>query len=448
MTETERRVITGWGRTSPITANVAQPDLTDAVSSIVRDTDRIVPRGLGRSYGDAAQLSGGLTLDITNLDRIISFDSNTGVVDVEAGVSIDHLIRTLTPRGWFVPVTPGTRYVTVGGAIASDVHGKNHHAVGSFGQHVLELTIVTADGSLRTVSPGQDGDVFWATVGGMGLTGVVLRAKVQMHEVETAKIMATTQRAGDLDALMSDMSNIDVDVPFTVAWVDTTARGKRFGRGLISHGDFAKPDDLPAGVEPFSLGLPESVEVPVDFPAITLNRLTVAAFNELWFRKAPRNAVPMITSLADFFHPLDMVSKWNRIYGRPGFVQYQFVVPDSGADLIGRSIRAIAGTGGTSFLTVLKRFGPGSNAPMSFPMRGWTLALDIPARTDGLERVLDKLDEEIAEAGGRIYLSKDARLRPDLLATMYPRIGEWQETRHSLDPNGTFTSDLATRLGI
>ncbi len=448
MSDAQRRVISGWGRTSPITATVAQPDLTDAVSSIVKDSDRVVARGLGRSYGDAAQLGGGLTLDITHLDRIIGFDPNTGIVDVEGGVSLDHLIRTLTPQGWFVPVTPGTRYVTVGGAIASDVHGKNHHAVGSFGQHVLELTLVTADGSLRTVSPESDADVFWATVGGMGLTGVILRAKVQMHAIETAKIMATTQRSGDLDALMSDMSALDANVPFSVAWVDTTARGKRFGRGLISHGDFAKRDELPANVEPLSLGLPETVEVPMDFPAITLNRLTVAAFNELWFRKAPKHAAPMLTSLADFFHPLDMVGKWNRIYGRPGFVQYQFVVPDSGSDLVAEAIRAIAATGGTSFLTVLKRFGPGNSAPMSFPIEGWTLALDIPARIDGLERVLDKLDEKVAEAGGRIYLSKDARLRPDLLATMYPRLDEWQQTRRALDPNGTFTSDLANRLGI
>lgn len=448
MSDAQRRVIAGWGRTSPITANVSQPDLTDAVSEIVKNSERVVARGLGRSYGDAAQVGGGLTLDITHLDRIIGFDPVTGVVEVEAGVSLDHLIRTLTPQGWFVPVTPGTRYVTVGGAIASDVHGKNHHAVGSFGQHVLELTLITADGSSRTVSPESDAEIFWATVGGMGLTGVILRAKIQMHAVETAKIMATTQRSGDLDALMADMAALDANVPFSVAWVDTTARGRRFGRGLISHGDFAKRADLPANVEPYALGLPESVEVPMDFPAITLNKLTVAAFNELWFRKAPKHAAPILTSLADFFHPLDMVSKWNRIYGRPGFVQYQFVVPDSGADLVGQAIRAIAATGGTSFLTVLKRFGPGNGAPMSFPIEGWTLALDIPARIDGLERVLDQLDEKVAEAGGRIYLSKDARLRPDLLATMYPQLAQWQATRRSLDPTGTFTSDLALRLGI
>jgi decaprenylphospho-beta-D-ribofuranose 2-oxidase len=345
-------------------------------------------------------------------------------------------------------VTPGTRYVTVGGAIASDVHGKNHHAVGSFGQHVLELTLVTADGSLRTANATSNQHTFWATIGGMGLTGVILRAKIQLHAIPSAKIMATTQRSGDLDSLMSDMSTIDADVPYSVAWVDTTTRGRRFGRGLISHGDFAKRSDIPANVDPFALGLPNSVEIPINLPAVTLNRATVAAFNELWFRKAPKRASPTLTSLADFFHPLDMVSRWNRIYGRPGFVQYQFVVPDHGSDLIAKSIRAISGTGGASFLTVLKRFGPGNDAPMSFPMEGWTLALDIPARIDGLDKVLDKLDEKVAEVGGRVYLSKDARLRPELLATMYPRLGQWQETRRELDPAGTFTSDLATRLGI
>jgi len=282
----------------------------------------------------------------------------------------------------------------------------------------------------------------------MGLTGVILRAKIQLSAVPSAKIMATTQRSGDLDSLMSDMSAIDADVPYSVAWVDTTTRGKRFGRGLISHGDFAEKSDIPANVNPFDLGLPDSVEIPVNLPAVTLNRATVAAFNELWFRKAPKRASPMLTSLADFFHPLDMVGRWNRIYGRPGFVQYQFVVPDDGAELIGKSIRAISATGGASFLTVLKRFGPANEAPMSFPMEGWTLALDIPARIDGLDRVLDKLDEKIAEVGGRVYLSKDARLRPELLSTMYPRLGQWQEARRELDPAGTFTSDLATRLGI
>lgn len=448
MTQAQRRVISGWGRTSPITAEVARPDLDNAVSAIVQNAHKIVARGLGRSYGDAAQVGGGLTLDMTGLDRILSFDASTGVVEVEAGVSLDHLIRTLTPQGWFVPVTPGTRYVTVGGAIASDVHGKNHHAVGSFGQHVVELTLVAADGSLTTASADHNSDVFWATVGGMGLTGVILRAKVQMRSVETARMLATTQRAANLDDLMADMASIDADVPYSVAWVDTSARGKRFGRGLISHGDHAKRADLPIGANPFALGLPETFEVPTDLPAITLNRYTVAAFNELWFRKAPRNATPILTSLADFFHPLDMVNKWNRIYGRPGFVQYQFVVPDSGAELIGKSIRAIAATGGTSFLTVLKRFGVGNQAPLSFPIQGWTLALDIPARIDGLEQVLDKLDERVAEAGGRVYLSKDARLRPELLATMYPRLSQWQETRRTLDPQGIFRSDLAVRLDI
>ncbi len=448
MIEAQRRVISGWGRTSPILASVAQPDLVDNVGSIVRNSSRIVARGLGRSYGDAAQVGGGLTLDTTHLDRILSFDPISGVVEVEAGVSLDHLIRMLAPRGWFVPVTPGTRYVTVGGAIASDVHGKNHHAVGSFGQHVGELTLVTADGSLQTASATSNERTFWATIGGMGLTGVILRAKIQLSAVPSAKIMATTQRSGDLDSLMSDMSAIDADVPYSVAWVDTTTRGKRFGRGLISHGDFAEKSDIPANVNPFDLGLPDSVEIPVNLPAVTLNRATVAAFNELWFRKAPKRASPMLTSLADFFHPLDMVGRWNRIYGRPGFVQYQFVVPDDGAELIGKSIRAISATGGASFLTVLKRFGPANEAPMSFPMEGWTLALDIPARIDGLDRVLDKLDEKIAEVGGRVYLSKDARLRPELLSTMYPRLGQWQEARRELDPAGTFTSDLATRLGI
>ncbi len=448
MSNEQRRVISGWGRTSPITANVTQPDLTETVSTLVKSADRVIARGLGRSYGDAAQLGGGLNLDLTSLDRITRFDEVTGRVEVEAGVSIDHLIRVLAPLGWFVPVTPGTRYVTVGGAIASDVHGKNHHAVGTFGKHVIELTLISADGNARTVGPDRDPEIFWATVGGMGLTGVILSATFDMLAIPTAKIRATEQRESDLDSVMRAMTDLDQGVPYSVAWIDTVARGSKFGRGVISSGHHAGVDDLTAGKDPFDLGIPETVAVPVRLPSATLNRLSVGAFNGLWYQKAPKVPTTKLASFSGFFHPLDMVGRWNRIYGRRGFVQYQFAVPEDSAKLVGQAIRSVTATGGYPFLTVLKRFGPSNDSPLSFPIPGWTLALDIPTGVPGLGRVLDQLDEQVAAAGGRVYLSKDARLRPAVLRSMYPRLPEWQELRAQLDPTGKFTSDLALRLGI
>lgn len=446
---TERKVISGWGRTSKLTADVATPESLAAVESLLANgSQHVLARGLGRAYGDAAQLSGGLVIDMTRLDRILSFDPATGVAEVEAGVSLDHLMRVLIPKGWFVPVTPGTRFVTVGGAIASDIHGKNHHHDGSFGSHVLGFDIITGDGVARSVTAEQNPALFWATIGGMGLTGVVISARVQMIPVESAKMMATTMRTPNLDALMATMQEVDKRSRYSVAWVDCLARGASFGRGLITYGDHASATELGYRADRWTFGGAALADIPIEFPRIALNRLTVAAFNELWFRKIPKQAHAHLESIPMFFHPLDGVSQWNRVYGTSGFIQYQFVVPDDQANIVRRAIKAIGGIGGASFLAVLKRFGPANQAPLSFPAQGWTLALDIPAALDGLGRTLDQLDEEVAAAGGRVYLSKDSRLRPDLLSVMYPRLGEWQAIRASFDPNHRFGSDLASRLGM
>ena len=443
-----RKVVTGWGKTSPIRANIARPESVDSAVFVVSEADRVVGRGLGRSYGDAAQVSGGQVIDMTGLNRILEFDADSGIVNVEAGTSIEHLIETLVPQSWFVPVTPGTRFVTVGGAIGSDVHGKNHHRVASFGSHVRELTLLTGSGEVVTASPELNADVFWATVGGMGLTGLILTAKVAMRPVETAMMVATTERAKNLDAVMTRMIELDPVNPYTVAWIDCVARGARFGRGLITYGDHARLNQIPAGWEPLDVDLPSAGTVPIDLPSLSLNRVTIAAFNELWFRKVPKRPTRGLVSFADFFHPLDMIGDWNRIYGRAGFIQYQFVVPDSRADLIRIAIERITDVGGSAFLTVLKRFGSGNSGHLSFPIEGWTLALDVPARLAGLGRVLDELDQQVVQAGGRVYLSKDSRMRPDVLPAMYPRLDEWREVRQRLDPNEKFTSNLALRLGI
>ncbi len=444
----ERRRISGWGRTAGIVAEVGTPDSFAAVSEMVAAADLIVARGLGRSYGDAAQTSGGLVVDMTRLDRVVSFDPATGITEVEAGTSLDHLMEVFLPQGWFVPVTPGTRFVTVGGAIASDIHGKNHHADGSFGNHVVDFDIVTGDGTTHTVSPSTEPDLFWATVGGMGLTGIVTRARIRLQSVETSLLLAVTERANNLDALMTKMATIDAKARYSVAWVDCLAKGSAFGRGLLTYGGHATAAQVPRDRDKDLFERPPTIQVPVNFPRQSLNRLSVKVFNELWFRKVPKDAKPTLQTVPQFFHPLDFVGQWNRIYGAPGFIQYQFVVPDGNEELVRRAIRDIAAIGGASFLAVLKRFGETNDAPLSFPIKGWTLALDLPANLPGLGHLLDRLDEAVLVAGGRIYLSKDSRVRPAMIPQMYPRLPRWQQVREQFDPERKFQSDLARRLGL
>lgn len=429
------------------------PETMAAVEAALRASTNAIPRGMGRSYGDAAQLGGASVVDLTRLDRILTMDPGSGVVEVEAGASLDHLMRVLVPQGWFVPVTPGTRQVTVGGAIASDVHGKNHHHDGSFAAHVAEMTVMTGDGEIRTaraaceMSEAHHDDLFWATAGGMGLTGTVMTAKIRMSPIESSLMSSTTERAADLDALMARLREVDQAARYTVAWLDCVAKGRSFGRGLITYGDHAGRDDDHRS-ERLAFPPDRTISVPVTLPVWTLNRMTVTAFNSAWFNRAPRTPRRELTTIPQFFHPLDGVGRWNRIYGRQGFVQYQFVVPDGQESVVQRSISQISAVGGASFLAVLKRFGPGNPGHLSFPSPGWTLALDIPAALPGLGRVLDRLDDNVVEAGGRIYLSKDSRMRPGLLGAMYPRLDEWQAVRRRYDPDGKYDSDLARRLGI
>ncbi len=445
-----REVLTGWGRTSPSAAHVVPvTDEQDITSELAEPTQRgVIARGLGRSYGDSAQNAGGLVFDMTHYNAIDSFDSVAGVVDVQAGISIDELITHFLPLGWFVPVTPGTRSVTVGGAIAADIHGKNHHVAGSFGNHVRSMDVLFADGQVRTLSPTQTPDQFWATVGGMGLTGVILRARIALTAVESAHINVETVRANNLDELMSRQVELEETYPYCVAWIDCLSKGDRLGRGVITAGRFAQISELDGkrASDPLAYEPAKPIAAPSFAPSGLLNRWSVAAFNEAWFRKAPKHRVDEIQSMATFFHPLDGVAGWNALYGRAGFVQYQFVVPESSSDVVRVAIEKLSAIGAASFLAVLKRFGAGNPAPMSFPMPGWTLALDIPTGVDGLAAVLDELDQLVANAGGRVYLAKDARMQPHLLPTMYPRIGEWNATRDAMDPQHRFASDQARRL--
>jgi decaprenylphospho-beta-D-ribofuranose 2-oxidase len=446
----DHTTVTGWGRTAPTAARLIRPRTYEEAAAAVRDCGARggIPRGLGRAYGDAAQNAGGSVLDMTGLDRVHAIDADGGTVLCDAGVSLHRLMEVLLPLGWFVPVTPGTRYVTVGGAIGADIHGKNHHVSGSFARHVLALELLTADGEIHTVIPGTP--LFDATAGGMGLTGVILTATIRLQPVESSLMSVDTERAADLDDLMARLAATDHRYRYSVAWIDLLARGAATGRAVLTRGDHAPLDALPARLRrnPLAFRTSRLPSAPGVLPEGLLTRTTVGLFNEVWYRKAPRARTGRLQRISAFFHPLDGVPHWNRVYGRGGFVQYQFVVGYGQEDALRRIVRRISERRCPSFLAVLKRFGESDPGWLSFPVPGWTLALDIPAGLPGLSAFLDELDEEVATAGGRVYLAKDARLRPELLAAMYPRLDDFRALRAELDPHGVFVSDLARRLHL
>lgn len=435
--------LSGWGRTMPSVATVRDVSNESEIAEAISSSHAVIARGLGRSYGDPAQVSGGTVLRnlIANLEPI----DDVGVLQVGAGASLDQLLAFCIPQGWFLPVTPGTRQVTIGGAIAADVHGKNHHVDGSFARHVQSMRIVTPNG-VATVSPDHDGELFWATMGGMGLTGVVATVTLKLLKIETDQVLVDTQRFSNLDDVMSEMTRGDENHRYSVAWVDCMTRGANLGRAVLTRGEHARAID----VDEVSLHAPAParLKIPFNAPSGLLNPLTIRAFNEVWFRSAPRQQIAKPESISSFFHPLDGVRDWNRLYGHRGFVQYQFCVPESSSEFVRRAIEHLASSGLASFLAVLKRFGPSSPGPLSFPMPGWTLALDLPVGPGSLPHVLDSLDEMVLSAGGRIYLAKDARLSPEKIRAMYPELDAFREVKNRVDPDHKLTSDLARRLNL
>lgn len=449
-----REVLTGWGRTAPSAATVWRPRTAEelALTLAAASTDRrgVIARGMGRSYGDPAQNAGGTVLDLTGMDQMW-LDAATGVLTAQGGVTIDQILKQSVPHGWFVPVTPGTRFVSVGGAIAADVHGKNHHRDGSIGRHVISLDLMAADGSIRTLTPmderGRPSGDFWATVGGMGHTGMIISARLQMLPIETSLISVDTDRFTSLDTLMQRMREADDEYRYTVAWIDSVTGTGDF-RSVLTCGDHAPTDRLSKSqaADPLRYRPVVRATAPAWVPRGALNRWSVAAFNEAWFRKAPRHRRDELQTIADFFHPLDLLNDWNRIYGSGGFLQYQFAVPDSAGELVRVALDSLRTARAPSFLTVFKRFGPGNAAPLSFPEPGWTLTLDIPASVPGLEAALDDLDARIVAAGGRHYLAKDSRMAPETFRAGYPRLSEWLQTVRRLDPDGLFQSDQLRRL--
>ena len=446
---THTQELTGWGRNPTSAAAVADPISADEVAALLERAGPrgVIARGLGRGYGDGAQNAGGTVAETEFLDSI-RLDPASGVVTASGGTSLDSLMRALVPRGFFVPVTPGTRQVSVGGAIAADIHGKNHHKRGSWCCHVESMRLSTPKGVVD-VTPDNDPELFWATAGGMGLTGVVLEATFRCPRIETSRLLVDTRRAADLGAVMAIMDETDADYDYTVAWIDLVARGRSLGRSVLGSGRFARLDELdPHEREPLAFEPSLQIPTPPWAPSGLLNRLSIRAFNELWFRKSPVERVDELQSISQFFHPLDMFGHgWNRMYGRRGFLQWQFVVPYGAEETLRHVVETLSSTGCASFLAVLKRFGEGDPGPLSFPMPGWTLALDIPVST-GIAEILDRLDDDVAAVGGRVYLAKDSRLRPESLPRMYPRLDEFRAVKARVDPDGVLQSDLARRLAI
>lgn len=439
--------LSGWGGGHGVCARVIRPRDAQALAAVARAASGqvasggAIARGMGRSYGDAAQLRDGLVIETTALKQI-ELDRARGTVTAAAGVTIEELLDAVVPHGWIVPVVPGTQHVSVGGAIASDIHGKNHGAVGTFGSHVQAIGLLRADGELVELAPPQP--AFQATVGGMGLTGVIVWARIALRAVSSPALAVDTDRADSLDDVLSLLS--ESGGPHRVAWLDLL--GSRAGRGVVTRAEHVDASAVPADSVATKATVRPRATVPARWPGIVLRPLTVRAFNELRFRSSPRRQRGHVEPFGAHMFPLDVLRAWPRLYGRHGLVQYQLVVPPGREIVLEQAIEQLRVARVPCYLAVLKDFGPANAAPLSFPIKGWTLALDLPRAAPGLDRVLDQLDELVAGAGGRVYLTKDSRLRPDTVRAMYPRLAEWRAARDELDPHGLWRSDLSRRTGL
>jgi decaprenylphospho-beta-D-ribofuranose 2-oxidase len=454
------RSLCGWGRTARSRSRVFQPrraeDVLALLGSQAWPESGVIARGAGRNYGDAAQNEGGWVLDMSGLERIISIDSERRLITAQAGATVAQLMTRLAAHGLTLPVVPGTRHVTLAGAIASDIHGKNHHRDGGFARHVLAMSLHTPAHGLVEVSPETDHDLFYATLGGMGLTGIIVQATLQAEPLASPWVAADVDRTDGLEQTLELMSGEERH-RYSVAWLDMLADGAKMGRAVISRADPLPADGVPVrargrrapgGAYPGTLTRRAAFEVPRGFPAALLRPAAMRTFNALRWRAAPRRERGRPLALAPYFFPLDGVGEWNRLYGPGGLVQYQFVIPSGEEAALRRCFELMRARRLPVYLAVFKRFGPAFGGPLSFPLEGWTLAVDLPASAPGLGPALDELDQLVAGCGGRVYLTKDVRLRREVLPTMYPRLDRFHAQRAKVDPEGVLRSDLARRLGL
>ncbi len=439
--------LTGWGRTSHASVLACRPERADEVQAALRveNAGGILAYGGGRSYGDAALNAGGRAILTGRLNRILAFDRETGEVTCEPGVTFRDLIDVFVPHGLMPPASPGTAFATIGGAVANDVHGKNHDRHGSFGDHVTAIELMLADGSTRQVSPSEDADLFHATIGGLGLTGFMRQIRVRLLAGAHPKVAVAERRIADLDAYLAAFAEIRDTATFSVGWIDALARGRALGRGILETAEFAASEASDSS----GADTPERPhKVPIDFPGFALNPLAVRMFNAAYLARVGPSGRSRVAPLAKFLYPLDAILAWNRIYGKRGFYQFQCVLPDAEAPRgLRQLLETIAAAGRGSFLAVLKTLGGEGRGYLSFPIRGFTLALDFP-RTRGIEDLLGGLERIVGDRGGRIYLAKDALVSAESFQAMYPKVDQFKAVLARVDPRARFTSDLARRLGL
>ncbi|MDL1912924.1 MAG: FAD-binding oxidoreductase [Bergeyella sp.] len=412
--EKNRKLISNWGNFPIIEAHEKISDSIEEIKNFVKESRQIIARGSGRCYGDASL--GDYIFSTRKLNKFLSFDSDNGILECESGVLLSDILEFGIPKGYFLSVTPGTRFITIGGAIASDVHGKNHHSEGAFSTCLLSFSLVTENGEEKTCSRKENPDKFWATLGGMGLTGIIISAKIRLKKIETAYIKQESIKAYSLDEIFRLFDESE-NWTYTVAWIDCLQRGKDIGRSILQRGEFAKKADLPYDLakQPLKIKKKLSPTIPFYFPEFVLNKFSIKVFNYLYFAKQRQKVLKNILDYESFFYPLDVIKSWNKIYGKKGFIQYQMVIPkNKGKEGMRRILETIANSGNGSFLAVLKLFGKSDpKAYNSFPMEGYTLALDFKVN-DRLPILVEKLDAIVEEFSGRIYRTKDSMSKSSL----------------------------------
>lgn len=440
-----KKTIANWGNYPVMETEEKTFSFTEQLNEALSHSDKIIARGNGRCYGDASLSTN--TISTLKYDKILSFDTEKGIFECQSGLMLDKILEVIVPKGWFLPVTPGTKFITVGGAIASDVHGKNHHVDGCFSHHIMEMDVLLADGQTVTCSPTQNSDLFWATCGGMGLTGIITRAKFDLKKVESSYIKQKQIKAKNLEEIIQLFEEYK-HYTYSVAWIDCLKKGKHFGRSILMLGEHAKVGDLDEKkkINPLQLPKKKQITFPFTLPSFVLNKLTVKAFNFLFYGKNLKKEINNVVSYEPFFYPLDAILHWNRGYGRKGFVQYQFVLPLESKQGLIEILRRISDKGLGSFLAVLKVFGKQDDL-ISFPKEGYTLALDFPVRK-GLFEFLDELDEVVLRHGGRLYLSKDARMKSEIFWRSYTNANKFRELVKKFNPDFKINSVQAIRLGI
>lgn len=440
-----KELLAGWGNYPAAESLVSHPRDKKEWKEIVRNGS-LIPRGLGRSYGDQAISTGKHVAVSTRMNHFLSWDEQEGILECEAGTSLEEIITTFAPRGWLPIICPGTKFVTIGGAIANDIHGKAHHIDGSFINCVLSFTILLADGSIVNASREENADLFIANFGGLGLLGVILTAKIKLRKIETTYFRQQSIKVNNLEEMLEALEKYQ-HFNYSVAWVDPLAAGKRLGSGVLTVGAAAALKELPPALkkEPLKVHKISALTVPFFLPGFALNNFTVRILNRMigFVQNSPKEFV----HYEKFFFPLDMINNWNKGYGKRGFIQYQFVIPEKGGEKVLREImEMIASSGCTPFLNVFKKMGEGQGI-LSFPFAGYTLAIDFPV-TKGLKAFTQKLDQKVLEAGGRLYLGKDSMMDKEMFQKMYPRYNEWLSIKKKYDSNNIFTSDIAKRLGL